>query len=208
MAREVSAAPAPAVMRPSPAAPLPLGRVTPQVGRYLVQYTTGGGSSAMQRSLERSRTMRGYAERVFREEGVPEELIWLAQVESGWRNDAVSPAAAAGVWQFIPRTAIRFGLRVEEGRDDRFDYYKQTRVAARYLRFLHDRYDGNWPLAIGAYNCGEANMDRAIERAGGVEDFWVVAQSGALPGETSEYVPKVLAACIVGSAPERFGLEG
>ena len=185
--------------------PLPLDE-NPAVQKYLTKYTAKPGLTTTLRGFERAKGKRATAERIFVEEGVPAELVWLAQVESGWRVQAVSPAAAAGVWQFIPRTAQRFGLNVEEERDDRYDFKRQTRVAARYLRFLYDYYDGNWPLAIGAYNTGEANMDRAIERAGGVKDFWVLRDRGLLYNETAEYVPKVLAASIVATSPERFGL--
>jgi hypothetical protein len=184
---------------------LPLDDGNPRIQKYLTKYTSPAGLKTTVRGLERARTKKATAERIFREEGVPAELVWLAQVESGWKVQAVSPAAAAGVWQFIPRTAQRFGLEVSEGRDDRYDFEKQTRVAARYLRFLYDYYDGNWPLAIGAYNTGEENMDRAIERTG-VKDFWALCDASALHPETMEYVPKVLAASIVGTDPERFGL--
>jgi membrane-bound lytic murein transglycosylase D len=186
--------------------PLPLDDENPAIQKYLTRYTEKGGLQTTIRGFERARGKRGVAERIFEEEGVPRELVWLAQVESGWRVQAVSPAAAAGVWQFIPRTAQRFGLNVEEGRDDRYDFERQTRVAARYLRFLYDYYDGDWPLAIGAYNTGEENMDRAIARGGGVKDFWVLRERDLLHPETAEYVPKVLAASIVGTEPGRFGL--
>jgi membrane-bound lytic murein transglycosylase D len=184
--------------------PLPL-ESNPQIDKYVAKYT-GPGLKTTIKGFERARTMRAYAEKVFKEEGVPPELVWLAQVESTWHSQAVSPAAAAGVWQFIPKTAVRFGLQADADKDLRYDYKLQTRVAARYLRFLYDYYDGNWPLAIGAYNTGEDNMDRAIERAGGVRDFWKLSQAGVLHPETAEYVPKVLAASIVGTHPERYGL--
>jgi membrane-bound lytic murein transglycosylase D len=184
---------------------LPIADVNPHIDKYITRYTTGSGRLTTVRGLERARTKRATAERIFVEEGVPAELVWLAQVESGWRIQAVSPAAAAGVWQFIPRTAQRFGLHVEDGRDDRYDFEKQTRVAARYLKFLYDYYDGNWPLAIGAYNTGEENMDRAIARSGGVKDFWTLRDRDLLHPETAEYVPKVLAASIVGPNAKKYG---
>lgn len=184
---------------------LPIEDVNSHVDKYITRYTTGPGRLTTTRGLERARTKRATAERIFAEEGVPSELVWLAQVESGWRVQAVSPAAAAGVWQFIPRTAQRFGLHVEDGRDDRYNFEKQTRVAARYLKFLYDYYDGNWPLAIGAYNTGEENMDRAIARSGGVKDFWTLRDRDLLHPETAEYVPKVLAASIVGPNAKKYG---
>lgn len=187
------------------AKPLPLTE-NAAIEKYVKKYTEGAGLKATLIGFERAQTKRAEAERIFEEEGVPAELVWLAQVESLWRSQAVSPAAAAGVWQFIPKTAVRFGLRADAERDDRYDFTKQTRIAARYLRFLYDYYDGNWELAIGAYNTGEENMDLAIARAGGVRDFWVLRDKAVLHPETAEYVPKVLAASIVGTSPNRFGL--
>ena len=187
------------------ATPLPLEE-NAAIRKYLTKYTEGVGRKTTLKGFEQAGSKVATAERIFAEEGVPTELVWLAQVESLWRVRAVSPAAAAGVWQFIPKTAVRFGLHVDETRDDRYDFEKQTRIAARYLRFLYDYYDGNWPLAIGAYNTGEENMDRAIQRAGGVKDFWALSEAGLLHPETREYVPKVLAASIVGTDPDRFGL--
>jgi membrane-bound lytic murein transglycosylase D len=189
------------------ATPLPLEE-NAEIRRYLVKYTEGVGRKTTVKGFEQAGSKVVVAERIFAEEGVPAELVWLAQVESLWRIRAVSPAAAAGVWQFIPKTAVRFGLHVDESRDDRYDFEKQTRIAARYLRFLYDYYDGNWELAIGAYNTGEENMDRAIARSGGVRNFWVLSERGLLHPETREYVPKVLAASIVGTDPDRFGLGG
>jgi membrane-bound lytic murein transglycosylase D len=176
------------------------------VEKYLKKYTEGAGLKATLVGFGQAQTKRAEAERIFREEGVPAELVWLAQVESLWRARAVSPAAAAGVWQFIPKTAERFGLHANAERDDRYDFTRQTRIAARYLRFLYEYYDGNWELAIGAYNTGEENMDLAIARAGGVKDFWALRDRGVLHPETAEYVPKVLAASILGTHPDRFGL--
>ena len=200
----VEAAPR-ATRRVEMAKPLPTEE-NEAVQKYLKKYTEGAGLKATLVGFDQAQTKRADAERIFREEGVPAELVWLAQVESLWRARAVSPAAAAGVWQFIPKTAQRFGLRADAERDDRYDFTRQTRIAARYLRFLYEYYDGNWELAIGAYNTGEENMDLAIARAGGVKDFWTLRDRGVLHPETAEYVPKVLAASIVGTHPDRFGL--
>jgi membrane-bound lytic murein transglycosylase D len=177
--------------------------MTPEIRKFLAYYTEGRGRGVAIRGIVRSNDLREDAEQIFREEGVPVELVWLAQVESGWRNTAVSPVGAAGVWQFMPATAQRFGMDPNE----RADFDLSTRAAAKYLRILANRYDGNWPLAIGAYNCGEGAMDRAIARTGS-RDFWAIARSGALPTETANYVPAVLAASVFGDMPADFELDG
>ena len=202
-------APAPSVVAPAAAA-LPLEhelkiKMTPEVKKYVAHYATGNGRRTTVEGLERSTPYRQRAEEIFAETGVPTELVWLAQVESNWKAEAVSPVGAGGVWQFMPATARDFDMRVDEEVDERLDFEKATRASARYLRRLSRRYDGNWELAIGAYNCGEGNMDKAIERAG-VADFWAISRAGELPQETIDYVPKVLAAGIVCCDPAEFGL--
>jgi membrane-bound lytic murein transglycosylase D len=169
---------------------------TESVDEFVKFYTEGRGRRTMRIGLERSTGLRERAEEIFAEEGVPVELVWLAQVESVWRNEANSHVGASGVWQFMPATAERFGLECTDDKDERADFEKSTRAAAKYLRILNKRYDGNWELAIGAYNCGEGNMDKAIER-GGSKNFWKLVERDVIPAETEDYVPKVLAASIV-----------
>ncbi len=165
---------------------------TAEVTRLLRLYEADSG-----RWEERSVGLRERAEQIFREERVPTDLVALAIVESAWQSTAVSPVGATGVWQFMPETARRFGLTVTDTVDDRYDFEKATRAAARYLKFLSTHYDGNWELAIGAYNCGEGAMDQAIADAGGTRDFWTLARGGVLPTETANYVPAVLAASLL-----------
>jgi soluble lytic murein transglycosylase-like protein len=182
------------------AAPLP-AELNAHVREQLAKMTSGRGRSVTVAAFDRARPMIHHAVRVFGEHGLPPELIYLAHVESHWRNSAVSSASAAGVWQFVPDTAVRFGLKVENGNDERFDFEKQTYAAAGYLRFLYDYYDGNWPIAIAAYNCGEGRMNRAIAANGGRADFWELVEKKLLPRETREYTPKVLAASLVAANP-------
>jgi membrane-bound lytic murein transglycosylase D len=124
----------------------------------------------------------------FRAEGVPEELAWVAEAESSLNPSARSPVGAVGLYQFMPATARRFGLRTWPF-DDRKDPKRSARAAAQYLKFLHGRF-GSWPLAVAAYNAGEGTVDRAIRKQGS-RDFGRVAP--ALPLETRMYVPKVAA---------------
>jgi membrane-bound lytic murein transglycosylase D len=181
--------------------------LNPQVAAFVHYYSKGAGRATMRNGLTRSANYRPLAERIFAEEGVPTDLVWLAQVESGWRTTALSPAGALGVWQSMPATGVRFGLRQAGAVDERMDFVKATRAAARYLKVLNQRYRGDWHLAIAAYNCGEGNVDRAISRAGGVRDFWTLRRLGLLPHETSNYVPAVLATALIASNPDRFRFE-
>jgi len=142
------------------------------------------------------------ARRIFKEEGVPENVAWLGQVESAWKPSALSWAAASGLWQFIPGTGSRFGLKRTAYVDERNSFEEATRASARYLKFLANRYNGNWELAMAAYNSGEGNVDRAIRRAG-VSNFWVAYPY--LPQETRNYVPNILATILIANNPQQYG---
>ena len=130
--------------------------------------------------------------RIFREEGVPEWLLAVGFVESTYNTAALSPKQAAGIWQFIPGTGVRYGLQQTAWTDERRNPEKSTRAAARYLRGLHALF-GDWSLALAAYNWGENRVARVIRQTG-VRDFWTMAGRGLLPQETANYVPAVLAA--------------
>jgi membrane-bound lytic murein transglycosylase D len=197
-------APAPAPSRPAEfALRIPM---TPEVQRYVAYYAEGRGRKTTVEALARSTSYCERAKAIFAEEGVPTELVWLAQVESEWKLGAVSPVGAGGIWQFMPDTARDFEMRVDDEVDERLDFEKATRGSARYLARLARRYDGNWELAIAAYNVGEGNVDKAIEKAGGIEDFSTLCRYDLLPEETENYVPKVLAVATIGTSPDRYGL--
>jgi membrane-bound lytic murein transglycosylase D len=123
--------------------------------------------------------------------GMPAGLIAVVAAESSGRPDALSPKGARGLWQLMPQTARRYGLTVDDARDDRLDLNRSTTAAVHYLKDLYLQF-GSWPLALAAYNWGEQNLAAAIHRLH-TTDFTTLAQSGALPAETRAYVPAVLA---------------
>jgi hypothetical protein len=139
-------------------------------------------------------------------EGLPAELAYLPLIESGYRPQAVSPAGAAGPWQFIPETGRRYGLRIDSMVDERRDPIKSTHAASAYLKDLHEMF-GNWELSLAAYNSGEYRVARILANNKDVEDFWDMRDGGLLPSETSAYVPKFLAAVQIARAPEEYGFE-
>jgi LysM repeat protein len=143
------------------------------------------------------------ARRIFKEEGVPQDLVFLAHVESAFKVNALSSARALGLWQFMRGTAKLYGLRCDAYVDERLDPEKATRASARHLRDLYNRY-GDWYLALAAYNAGAGNVDRAIQRTG-VRDFWQLSQSRYLVYETRNFVPAILAATIIAKSPGAYG---
>jgi LysM repeat protein len=176
-------------------------QVHPMIQQY-INYYQGRGRSTMEVGLYRSGMFMSMARRIFREEGVPENMAWLGQVESTWKPTALSWAAASGLWQFIPGTGSRFGLQRTSYVDERNSFDEATHASARYLKFLANRYNGNWELAMAAYNSGEGNVDRAIRRSG-VMNFWSSYQF--LPQETRNYVPNILATILIANSPQQYG---
>lgn len=176
------------------------------VFQFVSYFTVGRGRGTMESGLRRSGRYRKMAEKIFKEEGVPTDLIWLAQVESVWKPAALSHAAAKGIWQFIPSTGRRFGLDQDHWVDERSDPEMSTRAAARYLKFLNNYFAGDWLLAMAAYNSGEGNVSKAIARSG-YADFWEIHRAGFLPTETRNYVPAILAVIIVANNQKRYNFQ-
>ena len=145
-------------------------------------------------------------QRILDEEGVPQELIHLAQAESGFIPRAVSRKAAGGMWQFLTWRGNEYGLKQTRYTDDRMDPEKATRSAARHLRDLYHEF-GDWYLAIAAYNCGPGSVEKAVERTG-YADFWELRARGVLPAETTNYVPIILAMTIMEKNAAEYGIEG
>jgi membrane-bound lytic murein transglycosylase D len=171
-----------------------------------INYYLGRGRATMEQGLRRSGRFMDMARRIFKEEGVPQDIAWLGQVESAWSPIARSWASAVGLWQFIPGTGARYGLRQDYYVDERSSFEKATRASARYLKWLANRYGGNWELAMAAYNSGEGRVDSAIARTG-YADFWEIYSRGMLPQETRYYVPNILATIIIAKNPEKYGFN-
>ena len=171
-----------------------------------INYYLGRGRETMEQGLRRSGRFLEMAQRIFKEEGVPQDIAWLGQVESAWSPVARSWAAAVGLWQFIPDTGSRYGLRQDYYVDERSSFEKATRASARYLKWLAERYDGNWELAMAAYNSGEGRIDSAIARSG-YADFWEIYARGLIPQETRNYVPNILAVILIAKNPEKYGFS-
>jgi membrane-bound lytic murein transglycosylase D len=180
--------------------------VAEPVLQYLNYFVAGRGRSTMDTGLQRSGRYREMAERIFKEEKVPVDLIWLAQAESVWKPNALSRTAAKGIWQFVSSTGTRYGLAQTAWVDERSQPEKSTRAAARYLHWLHEHFAGDWLLAMAAYNAGEGRVDEAVARCG-YADFWELYQRGVLPQETRNYVPIILSIIITSKNQKRYGFE-
>ena len=160
--------------------------------RHFAEKFWMGRGASLQKALTRLNELRPSVEPLLREEGVPSDLVAIVLIESSAQGNAESPRGARGLWQLMPATAQRYGLRVNGQVDDRLDQVRATHAAARYLRDLHLRF-GDWLLALAAYNAGENAVQRAIGRTGKAE-FWTLSDNRQLPTETRIYVPAVLAA--------------
>lgn len=178
--------------------------INPLIQQY-INYYQGRGRSTMESGLRRSGQYMKLARQVFAEEGVPVDVTWLGQVESAWRPKAVSWAAASGLWQFVPGTGRQYQLRQTAWIDERNSFEQATRASARYLKDLAKHYNGDWELAMAAYNTGAANVDRAISRAG-TASFWAIYPY--IYQETRNYVPNILAVILIAKNPEKYGFKG
>lgn len=178
--------------------------INPLIQQY-INYYQGRGRSTMESGLRRSGQYMRMARQIFKEEGVPIDIIWLGQVESHWQSRARSWASASGLWQFIPSTGRMYGLRQTAYVDERNSLQQATRASAKHLRDLAARYNGNWELAMAAYNTGAGNVDRAVSRAG-VANFWQIYPY--IAQETRNYVPNILATILIAKNPEKYGFKG
>lgn len=183
---------------------LPLA-LTADVKRLLNYFTNSKrGMATIRASLARGSAYRPMIERILEEEGVPREIYYLAMAESGFRPKAHSRVRATGMWQFMSSRGKQYGLRQDRYVDLRYDAETATRAAAKHLKDLHIEF-GDWYLAMAAYNSGPNRVKRAIQRTGS-RDYWTLIKRRALPSETRNYVPIILAMTLVGQNLELFDL--
>ena len=183
---------------------LPL-TVNDNVLSFLNFFQTAKGRAIVETGLRRAGRYREMISRILREEGMPQDLIYLAQAESAFQPQALSRAGARGMWQFVPYRGQQYGLRRTWWVDERQDPERATRAAARHLRDLYAQF-GDWYLAIAAYNCGPGNVQKAIERTG-YADFWELFKRNVLPRETRNYVPIILALTLIAKDADRYGIS-
>ncbi len=180
-----------------------------EVNRLVLQwvdYFQGRGREHMERYLSRSGKYLPMMKEILRKEGLPEDLVYVALIESGFSATAHSSANAVGYWQFIRGTGRRYGLRCDSHVDERRDFVKATLAAADYLKGLYNLF-GSWYLAIASYNVGENRIKNLVMKYH-TRDFWALAKDRRLPQETINYVPKFLAARMIAKEPEKYGFSG
>jgi membrane-bound lytic murein transglycosylase D len=182
---------------------LPL-MMTDQVAGYIT-YFSGHGRGVFERAFARSGRYHDMIVSTFKEEGIPQDLIYLAQAESGFHPLAVSRVGARGIWQFMASRGRGYGLYHNMWVDDRQDPEKSTHAAARHLKDLYNQF-GDWYLAMAAYNSGPGTVQAAVKRTG-YADFWELYRRNVLPKETRNYVPIILAVTIMAKNPSQYGLD-
>ncbi len=183
---------------------LPL-TVNDSVLQYLSFFSTPRGRATVEHGLDRSGRYNDMIRRVLKEEGVPQDLMYLAQAESAFQPTAVSRAGARGLWQFMPFRGEEYDLDRTYYVDERSDPEKATRAAARHMRDLYDMF-GDWYLVMAAYNSGPMNVVKAVERTG-YADFWELQKRHALPKQTQNYVPIIIALALVAKDPVLYGVQ-
>lgn len=187
--------------------PFPLPeRVLVEIDEIMRVYPGG-----FQAGLDRAQRYMPYIREELRKAGLPEELGWLCMVESQFAAKIDSPAGAGGMWQFMRPTARRYNLRVDNYVDERYNWVSSTRSAIDMLKYNHDFFNGDWALAIAAYNMGEGGLSRAMEANGGMADYWALIEtppaSDRIKRETKKYYPRFLASIIVANNPQRYGFK-
>ena len=179
--------------------------VNDSVLQYLNFFQTDHGRLIVETGLRRAGAYRDMIRQVLKQEGVPQDLIYLAQAESAFQPQAVSRAGARGIWQFMPFRGEEYDLTRSWWIDERSDPEKATHAAAHHLRDLYGMF-GDWYLVMAAYNSGPGNVARAIERTG-YADFWELQKRNALPAQTRNYVPIILALTLVAKDPALYGVQ-
>ena len=168
-----------------------------------LEYFKTRGRDVFQRWLDRSARYIPMMKEIIREKNLPEDLVYVAMIESGFNPYAVSWAKAVGPWQFMPATGKNYGLKIDWWIDERKDPVKSTHAAAEHFKDLYNLF-GSWPLALASYNAGAGKVQRAVLRTRS-EDFWDLKASRYIRKETKNYIPKYMAATIIAKNPEAYG---
>ncbi len=172
---------------------------------YWITYFQGKGKNWFRDWLERASKYMPFIQKELKEAGLPQDLAFMVMIESGFISNARSHADAVGPWQFIQSTGQRYGLKVNYWLDERKDLKKSTIAAIRYMKDLYREF-GSWYLVSASYNMGENGLRRQILKHG-TKDFWELSRLGALPKETMDYVPKILAAMMISKSPSLYGFR-
>lgn len=175
------------------------------VSKWIAYFQSGRGSKWFREWLQRSYKYMPFIQNELKKAGLPLDLAYMVMIESGFAPNAVSHADAVGPWQFIEATGSRYGLSKTWWLDERRDLKKSTLAAIRYLSDLHEEF-GSWYLVAASYNMGENGLRRQIKKHG-TKDYWTLIKLNALPTETQEYVPKILAAMLIAKAPNLYGFR-
>ncbi len=179
--------------------------VNDSVLRVLAAFQSASLHDKIAAGLERSGRYVPMIQQIFAEEGLPQDLAWIAFIESSFLPHARSPKSAHGIWQFMPRTGRQYGLKSNGVVDERSDPEKATRAAAKYLSYLHEIF-GDWYLVMAAYNAGEGKILRAMGKTG-ARDFWQLAGTPAIRRQTQNYVPAFLASVLISKDPTHYGFD-
>lgn len=170
-----------------------------------IAYFQGSGNRWFRTWLQRSYKYMPFIQEELKRAGLPSDLGYMVMIESGFSANAISHADAVGPWQFIEATGSRYGLSKNWWLDERRDLKKSTLAAIRYLKDLHQEF-GSWYLVAASYNMGENGLRRRIKKYG-TKDYWTLIKLNALPQETQDYVPKILAAMLISKAPNLYGFR-
>lgn len=173
--------------------------------KWWIQNFQGSGRKWFKTWLERSNAYLPHMQTLLAKNGLPQDLAYIAMIESGFSAHATSNMEAVGYWQFITPTANRYGLETSWWLDERRDFLKSTAAASKYLVDLHGMFK-NWYLTASAYNMGENRLKRLIEKHG-TKDFWALSKMQGFPQETKEYIPKLLAAVLIAKSPKLYGFS-
>ena len=173
--------------------------------RGFVRYFSKTNRKQFEILLARSGRYLPMIAQILSDEGLPEELAYIALIESGFMTNTISAHGAAGLWQFVPETARKYGLKLDPWIDERRDPIKSTRAASAYLKDLH-KYFGRWYLTTAAYNAGQGTINRAMQKSG-AKDFWSLSDGAQLGGETRDFVPKFVAVSLIATNPKKYGFS-